>query len=104
MNDDFETPKPITPFKRVERALGFGSDDEDPRARGWPGAEEQPSGGTGRALEGAERQRGYANGQRGGELEGPEDQGFGELGGQSPERWSTTSNRNDRPAAARAYT
>ena len=38
MNDDFETPKPITPFKRVEMALGFGSDDEDPRARGGGGA------------------------------------------------------------------
>jgi hypothetical protein len=37
MNDDFETPKPITPFKRVEMAMGFGSDDEEPRAKAGGG-------------------------------------------------------------------
>ena len=37
MNDDFETPKPITPFKRAEMAFGFGSDDEEPRAKAGGG-------------------------------------------------------------------
>jgi hypothetical protein len=44
MNDEMETPQPITPykragmalgvgFKRAEMAMGFGSDDEEPRAK-----------------------------------------------------------------------